>query len=129
MDHRPTSTQPQPIAHLDVDDAARRLREGGSGGALLVDVREADELTVVRVPGAVHVPLSNFAEASRALPADRELLLFCASGRRSLVAAEFLQRHGHVQVANIVGGIIEWHKRGLPTLSGPLTPDELGRRG
>ena len=128
-----------PIRQLDVEQAAAELGLGAAdsaageealvagrgtaeSGPLLVDVREADELTVVRVPGAMHVPLSDFAATSVDLPRDRPLLLLCASGRRSLVAAEYLQRNGHGAVANVSGGIIEWRKRGLPTASGPLPP-------
>jgi rhodanese-related sulfurtransferase len=113
------------IPQLDVNEAADRLAgKTGGPGPLLVDVRETNELLVVRVPGAVHVPLSDFANASARLPTDRPLLFLCASGRRSLVAAEYLQRHGASEVANVTGGIIEWQKRGLPTMTGPLAEGE-----
>jgi rhodanese-related sulfurtransferase len=118
-----------PIPQVDVSEAAERLRGVASdGGAvdtpapLLVDVREAGELTALHVPGSLHVPMSDFANAAQTLPQDRPLLFICASGRRSLVAADYLRRQGHPDVANVVGGIIEWRKRGLPTASGPLHP-------
>ncbi len=131
----------RPIRQLDVEQAAAELgigpagsgaepgdreREPGTNGPLpvLVDVREADEVNVIHVPGARHVPLSDFATTSAGLPRDRPLLLLCASGRRSLVAAEYLQRNGHGDVANVSGGITEWHRRGLPTASGPMSPGD-----
>ena len=136
-------TEARPIRQLDVDQAAAELGVGTTGAPppeaasaaadvgtpLLVDVREADELTALRVPGALHVPLSDFATTSADLPRDRPLLLLCASGRRSLVAAEYLQRNGHRDVANVSGGIIEWQKRGLPTANGPVTPGQGGADG
>ena len=119
--------KPRPIPQLDVQQAADMLSQADSEGrgALLVDVREKNELEAVRAPGVVHVPLSTFAEASGSLPRDRPILFICASGKRSLVAAEYLQRNGYSDVANVAGGTIEWHKRGLPTLSGPLSADEV----
>lgn len=121
-------THQSPIPQVDVSEAAERLREaaedaaGNTAAPLLVDVREAGELTAFHVPGSLHVPMSDFVNAARRLPPDRPLLLICASGRRSLVAADYLRRNGHPQVANVAGGIIEWRKRGLPTASGPLHP-------
>ncbi|CAN5862447.1 rhodanese-like domain-containing protein [soil metagenome] len=118
-------TDLRPIPQLDVEQAADKLTQADSAGRrpLLVDVREKKELEVVRAAGVVHVPLSTFAEGSQALPSDRPLLFICASGKRSLVAAEFARRNGHAEVANVEGGTIEWRKRGLPTTSGPLTTE------
>ena len=117
-----------PIPSVDVHEAARRVSEGsgeGSGssggtgpGAVLVDVREDYEVAEVRVPGAVHVPLGDLAARYEELPGDRPLLVMCAAGRRSLVAAEFLRRNGYADVTNVTGGIIEWQRAGLPTTSG-----------
>ncbi len=112
-----------PIPEVDVEEAAHRL-EAGAGRPLLVDVREGDELAVVHVPGALHAPMSNLADAAQSIPTDRSLLLICASGKRSLVAAEYLRRNGHADVANVAGGINEWQKRGLPTAGGEPSRDQ-----
>ena len=121
-----TTEQAQPIPQLDVQQAADRLTQPDSEGrrALLVDVREQHELETVRAAGVVHVPLSTFADGVQTLPKDRPLLFICATGKRSLVAAEFAQRHGAAEVANVAGGTVEWQKQGLPTTSGPLSDDE-----
>lgn len=122
------SEQPRPIPQLDVEQAADKLSQADSEGRrpLLVDVREKQELEVARAAGVVHVPLSNLQESWQVLPRDRQLMLICASGKRSLVAAEYLQRQGYSDVANVTGGTIEWQRRGLPTVHGPLAPDEGG---
>lgn len=70
-------------------------------GALLVDVREADEFRAGHIPGAVNAPLSRIADA--AFPKDKPLFLYCLRGSRSRQAAAILKRSGY-QVRSI-GGI------------------------
>jgi rhodanese-related sulfurtransferase len=108
------------IPHVDVTEAARRLSEGAAraDGPLLVDVRERNEYATVHVPGAVLVPLSEFAVAAEQLPPDRPLLLMCAAGKRSLVASEHLIRNGRRDVTNVTGGITAWQAAGLPVADG-----------
>ncbi len=114
-----------PLRSCDVATAAARLSaDDGAGRPLIVDVRERDEFATVRVPGAVLVPLSEFAARYEELPRDRPLLVMCAAGKRSLVAADHLARHGYGDVTNVAGGIIAWHAAGLPVASGPPAPGE-----
>ena len=111
-------TQAGPIPSLTAVDAEERLRAGGEDTPLLVDVRERNEWDAVRIPGAVHVPLSAIAERYAELPQGRPLLLQCASGKRSLVAADFLRRNGYPDVTNMSDGIVGWQKAGLPVERG-----------
>ncbi len=115
-----------PVPTIDVTEAARRLGEPAADGSppLLVDVREKDEFATVRVPGAVLVPLSEFAAHFASLPQDRPLLVMCAAGRRSIVAAAHLRAHGYSDVTNVDGGIIAWQKAGQPTAQGAPRPGE-----
>lgn len=95
-------------------------RQAIDDGALLVDVREDDEWVQARVPGALHVPLSRFAERMKELPRDRPLVLMCHSGQRSHSAAVFLAQRGHpAPAANLVGGIQAWATLGFPLEPGP----------
>lgn len=110
-------------ASCDVATAAQRMAEPGSA-ALILDVRERDEFSVLRVPGAVLLPLSELADGVERLPRDRPLLVMCASGKRSLVAADHLGRRGFGEVTNVTGGIIAWRDAGLPVKDGPLAPGE-----
>ena len=71
-------------------------------GALLIDVREAEEYAAGHIPGAVNVPLSVIEGAD--LPADRPLFLYCLRGSRSARAAGILRRRGYSRVRSI-GGI------------------------
>ena len=107
-----------PIPTIDSSEAARRVREPSEEAPVIVDVREQSEWDEVRIPGAVHVPLSRIAEEYTKLPQGRPLILQCASGKRSLVAAEFLRRNGYADVSNLVDGIKGWQGAGLPVERG-----------
>jgi rhodanese-related sulfurtransferase len=110
---------------IDVMEAARRLGSAGAGvQPLLVDVREASEFGQVRAEGAVLLPLSTFAADWHRLPPDRPLLFICATGVRSLSAAEYLLRNGRLNVANVEGGTVAWERAGLPLRRGRPEPGE-----
>lgn len=85
-------------------------------GALLVDVRERAEVARLAfdVPEVVVMPLSEFEQRFAELPRDRELVLACASGPRSLKAAYFLMYQGYTRVANMDGGLDRWARKGFP---------------
>jgi rhodanese-related sulfurtransferase len=86
-------------------------------GALLVDVRENDEVVTLSydVPKIMHIPLSEFAERFQEVPKDVPVVLVCRSGARSLRAAGFLMNHGYKNVVNMHHGIIRWVQKGFPT--------------
>jgi rhodanese-related sulfurtransferase len=85
-------------------------------GALLVDVRERAEVAQVAfdVPDIVVMPLSELEQHFAELPRDRELVMVCQSGPRSLKATCFLMYQGYTRVANMEGGINKWASKGLP---------------
>src|SRR3954469_10701869 len=75
--------------------AAERL---AADGALAVDVRAPGERAVKSVPGSVSMPLSRLVDAAGELPHDRPLLVYCAGGYRSSIAASLLQQQGFTNV-------------------------------
>jgi rhodanese-related sulfurtransferase len=85
-------------------------------GALLVDVRELSEVAQLAfdVPGVLLLPLSELEQRYAELPRDRQLVLVCAVGERSLKATYFLMYQGYTQVANMEGGIMKWARKGFP---------------
>jgi rhodanese-related sulfurtransferase len=112
------------IENLSPDQVARELR---SGSATLIDIREEDErATVGRLPDAHHAPrgmLEFYADTSSPyhrpeFDPNRRLILMCASGSRSALAAETLQRMGYWQVAHLDGGLDAWIAQGLPVERG-----------
>lgn len=91
--------------------AAKRLTDSG---AAVLDVREASEYAEGHIPGAQHIPYEQLESRLGELPRGREILVYCASGVRSSVAASVLERSG-VPVTNIRGGLSSWVSAGLPT--------------
>ena len=88
-------------------------------GALLLDIREANEWELMRIPGAVFKPLSEIQAWFEDLPRDQDIILQCRSGSRSAQATEALIRQaGFDRVFNLTGGLIAWHSAALPVERG-----------
>ena len=84
---------------------------------LAVDVRTPREREEKSVVGSVGAPLNRLAEKIGTLPRNRPLLVYCAGGYRSSIAASLLQCAGFKQVAEIAGGIAAWESAKLPVES------------
>src|SRR5262249_60439588 len=98
-------------AGLAREDVAKGL---GAGETLLGDVRDPNETAIERTPGSVLAPLSTFAPADLPDPEGRAVVFSCASGIRSIKAAEIAQAAGLPHNAHLVGGIKAWKAAGLP---------------
>jgi hydroxyacylglutathione hydrolase len=81
---------------------------------LAVDVRTPREREQKSIAGSISVPLNHLVESLEQLPADRPLLIYCAGGYRSSLAASLLQRAGFQDVTEIAGGIGGWEAAKLP---------------
>lgn len=101
------------IPEISVREAWERL-EDGARRATLLDVREAWEYQEGHARGARLLPLSELMERLDEVPRGRELLVICHVGQRSLAAAQYLQRQGFAEVANVAGGTDAWEEAGLP---------------
>lgn len=96
---------------IDAAEARRR-----HGRAVFLDVREPDETARGTIPGAVAVPrgLLEFAAdpdlptRNPALDPEAEVVVYCASGGRSALAAKTLAEMGYRNVANLAGGYAAW---------------------
>jgi glyoxylase-like metal-dependent hydrolase (beta-lactamase superfamily II)/rhodanese-related sulfurtransferase len=102
-----TATTERVSAPVSADRVAR-------GEAILVDVRTPRERDQKHVAGSLSLPLNHLAERASELPADRALLLHCAGGYRSSIAASLLQRLGFTRVSEMAGGIAAWEAANLP---------------
>ena len=100
--------------HISVLEAAQ-LVDGE--GAVLLDVREPDEWTAVRAPGALHIPMRQLSTSAHRLPAGRLIACICHVGGRSAVVAEALVGAGYDAV-NVAGGMDAWQAAGLPVEQG-----------
>lgn len=102
-----------PVAREICPTTTRRLL---GEGALLVDVRELHEVAQAAfdMPGTLLMPMSELEQRYAELPRDRQLVLVCAEGERSLKATYFLMYQGYPQVAHMEGGIQKWARKGFP---------------
>ena len=110
--HNGPGAQPR-APEVGFDELARALESG----ALLVDVRMPDEYAAVHVPEAVLIPLPELATRAQEVAKDQRVYVICASGGRSLVAAEALNRAGWDAVS-VAGGTKGWATEGRPVTRG-----------
>ena len=83
---------------------------------LAVDVRTPRECEQKHIEGSLSIPLNRLAVNLETLPKNRPLLLYCAGGYRSSIAASLLQGRGFASVSEIAGGIAAWEVAKLPVL-------------
>jgi rhodanese-related sulfurtransferase len=84
-------------------------------GALLLDVREPDEYSVVHAPNARLLSLGQISERLNEISAykNKPIVVVCRSGKRSARAVKLLQEAGFTQVSNVTGGMNAWESEGL----------------
>ena len=87
---------------------------GSPASPLVVDVRTPKEWEHARIDGSLNIPLNHLAERFQDVPRDRPILVYCAGGYRSSIAAGLLQQHGVTRVIELASGIAGWERAGLP---------------
>jgi glyoxylase-like metal-dependent hydrolase (beta-lactamase superfamily II)/rhodanese-related sulfurtransferase len=87
---------------------------------LAIDVRAPGEREQKFIAGSVSVPLNHLEENLGRIPKDRPLLVFCAGGYRSSIAASLLQRGGFDRISEIAGGMAGWEAAKLPVETAQL---------
>ena len=85
-------------------------------GAVIVDVRPAAEFAAGHLPNARNIPLSDLEKRAGELPANKPVLVCCASGVSSGKASALLRRNGREEVFNLAGGLQAWRQAGLPVV-------------
>jgi adenylyltransferase/sulfurtransferase len=100
------------------DITPRELKEKIDRGddMQLVDVREEWEWQIARIPGARLIPVGTIEDEASTLDPNREVVLFCKSGVRSVHAAEALADAGFSKITNVLGGISRWSQEVDPTV-------------
>jgi rhodanese-related sulfurtransferase len=86
------------------------------GKAVLLDVRELSEVRLEKIPldRVINHPMSVITERLPYISKDQKIVVICQAGVRSVKVANFLNRNGYPQVANLEGGITLWKALGLP---------------
>jgi rhodanese-related sulfurtransferase len=83
-------------------------RLDGPDPPVVLDVREPEEIEIVAMPGALHLPLADFARCVRDLDRNATYVVVCHHGIRSAHAAAFMLESGFTAVLNLLGGIDAW---------------------
>jgi molybdopterin/thiamine biosynthesis adenylyltransferase/rhodanese-related sulfurtransferase len=114
------------IHEVSVEDARRRAEKG----AVLVDVREADEWSQGNVPGSVFIPRGYLELRVEEKVKDKaqDVILYCAGGTRSALAAKSLAALGYTNVSSMIGGFGRWKEAGFPiVVPKTLTAEQQNR--
>ena len=108
------SSAKKEIREVSVDEVKKLVEQ--KAPVKLIDVRESDEFSAGKLPGAISVP-RGFLELRIEDKArrDEELVLYCAGGTRSALAAKTLREMGYEKVASMAGGYNRWHDAAYPT--------------
>lgn len=109
----PTLQRGTGAAALDVSRATRLINDSG---AIVLDVRAPGDFAQGHLPNACNIPLSELGGRAGELPADRPVLVCCASGVSSSRAAGILRKAGREEVFNLSGGLASWRQAGLPVV-------------
>ncbi|HEY5014000.1 MAG TPA: molybdopterin-synthase adenylyltransferase MoeB [Acidimicrobiia bacterium] len=121
-----TQTKAQ-VGEVDPAEAERRL-----GAATFLDVRELDEFEQGSIPGALFIPRGHLESQSETkLPKhDVPIVVYCASGVRSVFAAKTLNELGYTDVVSMAGGFGRWKNEGRAWITpAVLTPEQRHRYG
>ncbi|MGI9075930.1 MAG: rhodanese-like domain-containing protein [Gemmatimonadaceae bacterium] len=85
----------------------------GGGDPVYLDVREPQEWNLFRIPGAVWVPLGDIDEMlAEQVPPGKKVIVYCARGNRSALAADSMLKQGYTDVTSLAGGITAWANAG-----------------
>ena len=87
----------------------------------VLDVRTPQEYAAGHVPGAVNVPYDQVASHLAEIPKDKDVVIYCRSGRRTGLAAEVLEANGYTKLGHLQGDMEAWLKDGRPVESGDAT--------
>ncbi|MEA2130024.1 MAG: sulfur-carrier protein adenylyltransferase/sulfurtransferase [Solirubrobacteraceae bacterium] len=119
------------IAEVDPSDVRAAMSDsGGNGAVALIDVRESEEVARGLISGATHVPRGYLESRIDGAVPDRSqhVVLYCASGNRSALAAKTLEELGYENVESMTGGYTLWKDRGYPVeVPRVLTPEQRER--
>jgi len=103
------------LKHLSAKEAYNCCKQG----AILIDVREEfmSHVKTFDVPEIMVLPLRKLSELIEQLPLDKYLIFADASGVKSKPAMEFAIEAGYNKIANLAGGLLEWERDGMPTIT------------
>lgn len=98
-------------------DEIMQLKKSEPDKIFILDVRTPGEFAGGHIQGAVLIPISDVTGKLASIPKNRKIVVVCASGARSGAVAGYLINNGYQWVKNYTGGMFDWSRRGLPTVT------------
>jgi len=95
-------------------DAFLALPQSGDKAPFVLDVRAPEEYVTGHVPGAVNIPHDQIAARLAEVPKDKDVVLYCRSGRRAAMAGEVLSGNGYTRLQHLEGDIVGWQEKQRP---------------
>ena len=95
-------------------DAFLALPQSGDKAPFVLDVRAPEEYVTGHVPGAVNIPHDQIAARLAEVPKDKDVVLYCRSGRRAATAGEVLSGNGYTRLQHLEGDIVGWQEKQRP---------------
>ncbi len=111
---------PEGYENAEVSHVYQHWKQGAASPVpfMLLDVRTPQEYAAGHIKGAKLIPVDELERHLAELPKDRQIYVYCHSGRRSARAAKLLAAHGFTRVENMLGGIVAWKDAGYPVVRG-----------
>jgi rhodanese-related sulfurtransferase len=104
------------VSHISALELDRWLKDVSRAAPLLVDVREPWELERCRLAGATSMPMREILGRLDELDPEREIVVICHHGARSLAVANHLTQVGFEHVHNLTGGVDAWARQVDPAM-------------
>ena len=96
------------VKQLSASDVSARLKQGED--LLVLDVREPGEISIAALAGTTHIPMNAIPMRAEELPKDKDIVVMCHHGMRSMQVALYLERLGFDKLYNLRGGIDAWSR-------------------
>lgn len=108
-------TTQQAVPEITATELKQRLDSGED--IQIIDVREANEVAIAKLPNAAHIPLGQVINRMSEIDPNRETVVHCKMGGRSAKAIEALKRSGFSgNLLNLKGGITAWSNEVDPSV-------------
>jgi rhodanese-related sulfurtransferase len=104
----------EPVVAPVTQQALVERQQQGEADLVVVDVRSPEEFAAGHVPGAINIPHDRIGERLAEVPRDKDVVLYCQSGRRAGIAAQVLAEQGYTRLLHLEGDIAAWKANGRP---------------
>ncbi|MDA0999880.1 MAG: rhodanese-like domain-containing protein [bacterium] len=101
---------------FEIAPLALKARLDAGEEMILLDVREAEELALARIEGALHIPMEDVPSRTVEIDEEIPIVVICHLGQRSAMVTHFLRGRDFENVMNLRGGIEAWAREVDPSV-------------